>query len=181
LSRYKGIVVHFIGIQRKPTASTLSGAFMISQTSEYALRAVICLAQHPDELHTATKIAKLTKVPDSYLSKVLLILAKHEVVISKKGLHGGYGLAHSPEKLTLWAIINAVDPIKHIKSCPLKLESHGTHLCRLHKRVNDSINMIEKLFKTSTIAMILDQPTQSIPLCDSKKRHPNHKVNTVID
>jgi Rrf2 family protein len=154
---------------------------MISQTSEYALRAVICLAQHPDELHTATKIAKLTKVPDSYLSKVLLILAKHEVVISKKGLHGGYGLAHSPEKLTLWAIINAVDPIKHIKSCPLKLESHGTHLCRLHKRVNDSINMIEKLFKTSTIAMILDQPTQSIPLCDSKKRHPNHKVNTVID
>ena len=88
---------------------------------------------------------------------------------SKKGLHGGYGLAHSPEKLTLWTIINAVDPIKHIKSCPLKLESHGTHLCRLHKRVNDSIDMIEELFKTSTIAMILDQPTKSIPLCESKK------------
>ena len=123
---------------------------MISQTSEYALRAVICLAQHPGELHTATKIAK------------------HEVVTSKKGLHGGYGLAHSPEKLTLWTIINAVDPIKHIKSCPLKLESHGTHLCRLHKRVNDSIDMIEELFKTSTIAMILDQPTKSIPLCESK-------------
>jgi len=158
-----------LAYRRKPIASTLSGAFMISQTSEYALRAVICLAQHPDKLHTATKIAKLTKVPDPYLSKVLLILAKHEVVISKKGLHGGYGLAHSPEKITLWAIINAVDPIKHIKSCPLKLESHGTHLCRLHKRVNDSINMIEELFKTSTIAMILDQPTQSIPLCDSKK------------
>ena len=95
---------------------------MISQTSEYALRAVICLAQHPDELHTATKIAKLTKVPDPYLSKVLLMLAKHEVVTSKKGLHGGYGLAHSPDKITLWTIINAVDPIKHIKSCPLKLE-----------------------------------------------------------
>jgi len=152
----------------KPAASILPRAFMISQTSEYALRAVICLAQHPGELQTATKIAKLTKVPDPYLSKVLLVLAKHEVVTSKKGLHGGYGLAHSPEKLTLWNIINAVDPIKHIKSCPLKLESHGTHLCRLHKRVNDSINMIEELFKTSTIAMILDQPTQSIPLCESK-------------
>ena len=142
---------------------------MISQTSEYALRAVICLAQHPDELHTATKIAKLTKVPDPYLSKVLLMLAKHEVVTSKKGLHGGYGLAHSPDKITLWTIINAVDPIKRIKSCPLKLESHGTHLCQLHKRVNDSINMIAELFKTSTVAMILDQPTKSIPLCESKK------------
>ena len=151
---------------------------MISQTSEYALRAVVCLAQHPNELHTTTKIAKLTKVPDPYLSKVLLTLTKHEVVTSKKGLHGGYGLAHSPENLTLWTIINAVDPIKHIKSCPLKLESHGTHLCRLHKRVNDSIDMIEELFKTSTIAMILDQPTKSIPLCESKKikRSPQQKM-----
>ena len=152
----------FLGVYGKPIASTLSGNFMISQPSEYALRAVICLAQHPGELHTSTKIAKLTKVPDPYLSKVLLTLAKHDVVISKKGLHGGYGLAHSPEKLTLWTIINAVDPITHIKSCPLKLESHGTHLCRLHKRVNDSINMIEELFKTSTIAMILGHSTMCI-------------------
>ena len=142
---------------------------MISQTSEYALRAVVFMAQHPGKLHTTTKIAKLTKVPDPYLSKVLSTLARHEIVTSKKGLHGGYALAHAPEELTLWAIINAVDPIKHINSCPLKLKSHGTHLCRLHKRVNDSIDMIEELFKTSTIAMILEQPTQSIPLCESKK------------
>ena len=143
---------------------------MISQTSEYALRAVICLAQHPDELHTATKIAKLTKVPDSYLSKVLLMLAKHEVVTSKKGLHGGYGLAHSPDKITLWTIINAVDPIKHIKSCPLKLKTHGTNLCRLHKRLNDSIDLIEELFQTSTVGTILSDPTKSIPLCESNAK-----------
>jgi len=37
----------------------------------------------------------------------------------------------------------------------------------LHKRVNDSIDMIEEMFKTSTIAMILNEPTQSIPLCES--------------
>jgi hypothetical protein len=29
--------------------------------------------------------------------------------------------------------------------------------------------MIAELFKTSTVAMILDQPTKSIPLCESKK------------
>ena len=143
---------------------------MISKTSEYALRAIVFMAQHPDKPHTATKIAKLTKVPNPYLSKILLTLSRHEVVTSKKGLHGGYALAHAPEELTLWAIINAVDPIKHLKSCPLKLKSHGTHLCRLHKQVNDSIDMIENLFKTSTIAMILEQPTQSIPLCESKEK-----------
>lgn len=140
---------------------------MISQTSEYALRAVVCLAQNPDRPYTTSEIAKSTKVPEHYLSKVMLALAKHEIVYSKKGLHGGYILAHNPENLPLLNVINAVDPIKHIKTCPLKLKTHGTNLCRLHKRVNDSIDMIENMFQTSTVALILNEPTQSIPLCES--------------
>ncbi|MBT5551404.1 MAG: Rrf2 family transcriptional regulator [Nitrospina sp.] len=140
---------------------------MISQTSEYALRAVVCLAQNQDKPYTTAEIAKWTKVPEHYLSKVLLALAKHEVVYSKKGLHGGYVLAHAPENLPLLNVINAVDPIKRIKSCPLKLKTHGTNLCRLHKRVNDTIDMMEDMFRSSTIATILNEPTQSIPLCES--------------
>lgn len=140
---------------------------MISQTSEYALRAVVCLAQNPDKLYTTAEIAKWTKVPEHYLSKVLLALAKHEVVYSKKGLHGGYVLAQAPEELPLLDVINAVDPIKRIKSCPLKLKTHGTNLCRLHQRLNESIGKMEELFRTSTVALILSEPTQSIPLCDS--------------
>jgi len=143
---------------------------MISQTSEYALRAVVCLAQNPDKPLTTSKIAGITKVPEHYLSKVLWSLAKHEVVYSKKGLHGGYVLAHLPENLPLLDVINAVDPIKHIKSCPLKLKSHGINLCRLHKSVNESIGLMENLFRTSTVGTILSDPTKSIPLCESKKR-----------
>ena len=48
---------------------------MISQTSEYALRAVVSLAQSPEQPHTASESAKLTKGPDLYLSKGLLALA----------------------------------------------------------------------------------------------------------
>ncbi len=143
---------------------------MISQTSEYALRAVVCLAQNPDKPYTTAEIAKWTKVPEHYLSKVLLALAKHEVVYSKKGLHGGYVLAQNPEELPLLNVINAVDPIKHIKSCPLKLKTHGTNLCRLHQRLNESIDTMEELFRTSTVALILSEPTQSIPLCESISR-----------
>ena len=143
---------------------------MISQTSEYALRAVVCLAQSSEKPHTTAEIAKLTKVPEHYLSKVMLMLAKHEVVYSKKGLHGGYILAHLPENLPLLNVINAVDPIKHIKTCPLKLKTHGTNLCRLHKRLNDSIGLIEEMFRTSTVGTILSDPTKSIPLCESSSK-----------
>ena len=140
---------------------------MISQTAEYALRAVVALAQSADQPHTATEIARLTKVPEHYLSKVLHALARAEVVHSQRGLHGGYVLAHPPDRLPLLTVINAVDPIRHIESCPLKLETHGTHLCPLHKKVNASISLIEKLFRDATIATILAEPTKSIPLCES--------------
>lgn len=141
---------------------------MISQTAEYALRAAVCLAQNIEKSLTTAEIARLTKVPEAYLSKVLHALAKGGIVISKRGLHGGYILARSMDDLPLLHIINAVDPIKQIESCPLKLESHGVNLCALHKSINQSIKLMEDVFRNATIKTILDDPTKSIPLRDPK-------------
>ncbi len=140
---------------------------MISQTAEYALRAVVCLAQNPAKPLTTVEIARITKVPEHYLSKVLHRLAKGGIVRSQRGLHGGYILNHAVDQLPLLGIINAVDPIKQIESCPLKLDTHGTNLCALHKKINHSIKLMEEVFKNSTVQTILDEPSQSIPLLDS--------------
>ena len=140
---------------------------MISQTAEYALRAVVCLAQHPEKPLTTAEIANWTKVPEPYLAKVLKALAKGEIVISKRGLHGGYTLGHPVDRLPLLNVINAVDPIKQIESCPLKLSAHGTNLCALHKRINQSIKLMEDVLRNATIQTILEEPSMSIPLCES--------------
>ncbi len=140
---------------------------MISQTAEYALRSIVCLAQNPEKPMTTAEIANATKVPEPYLSKVLHTLAKNEIVISKRGLHGGYILGHSIDRLPLLDIINAVDPIRQIESCPLRLETHGTNLCALHRRINESIQLMEDTFRNATIGTILEEPSKSIPLCDS--------------
>ena len=81
----------------------------------------------------------------------------------------GMGLAHGPDRLPLLDVVNAVDPIRHIESCPLKLETHGTRLCPLHKKVNRAISLIEDLFRDATIGTILAEPAKSIPLCDSNR------------
>jgi Rrf2 family transcriptional regulator, nitric oxide-sensitive transcriptional repressor len=141
---------------------------MISQTSEYALRAIVCLALSPETPKTTADIAKITKVPEYYLSKVMLILAKNELVVSRRGLHGGYVLAYEPEDLSLLDVINAVDPIKKLESCPLKLQTHGTNLCALHKRINDSIESMEEVFRESTIKTILTEPAKSKALLESQ-------------
>jgi Rrf2 family protein len=127
---------------------------------------VVCLAQNPDKPLTNVEIARLTKVPEHYLSKVLHALVKGGIVRSQRGLHGGYILTQAIDKLPLLDIINAVDPIKQIESCPLKLGAHGTNLCALHKRINHSIKLMEEAFNASTIQTILDEPSKSVPLCE---------------
>ena len=64
---------------------------MISQTAEYALRAMVFLAMR-ESAATNEQIAQVTKVPPGYLSKILQQLGKAKLVSSQRGLGGGFVL-----------------------------------------------------------------------------------------
>ena len=145
---------------------------MISQTVEYALRAVVHLASLAPAASTTEQIAAATLVPRAYLSKVLQALAKGGIVVSQRGLGGGMSLAKTPEELTILEVVNAVEPIQRIRTCPLGLAAHGTHLCPLHRRVDNALAMMEQAFERTTLAEVLAEPSRSIPLCP----FPNEKV-----
>lgn len=137
---------------------------MISQTAEYALRAVVCLASQPDKPMVTPEIAEKAHVPAGYLAKVLQRLARAELVRSQRGLHGGFTLALPAAQITVLAVINAVDPLKRIRSCPLHLEKHGQNLCPLHHRLDDVMRQVEEAFGEYTIADLLSDPNPSVPL-----------------
>jgi Rrf2 family protein len=137
---------------------------MISQTAEYALRAIVYLADQ-GEARTTQEIAKATLVPSSYLSKVMQSLSRAQVVRSQRGLHGGFTLAKAPDELSVWDVIEAVDPIQRIRTCPLGLKGH-VKLCPLHRRLDDALALVENAFRESTVGDLLREPTKSKPLCD---------------
>jgi Rrf2 family protein len=139
---------------------------MFSQTVEYALRAVVHLASNAPQAQTTEQIAKATKVPQAYLSKVLQNLVQAGVVKSQRGIGGGMALVKKPSDLTILEVVNAVDPIKRIKTCPLELASHGVNLCPLHKRLDRAMSMVEDAFRSTTLQEVIDEPSESIPLCD---------------
>lgn len=124
---------------------------MFSSTAEYALRAVVQLATNADSALTAQSIAKVTKVPAGYLSKIMQDLARARIVHSQRGPNGGFTLAVPAERLTVLDVVNAVDPIRRIVECPLGLPEHGKNLCRLHRRLDDAIALVETSFREATI------------------------------
>lgn len=137
---------------------------MISQTAEYALRAIVYLAMNSGNAFTTQQIAQTTKVPAAYLSKILQSLVRAQLVRSQRGLGGGFVLTKLPEEINILEVLDAVDPIQRIRTCPLGLKAHGTVLCALHKRLDDATAIIEKTFADTTIAEILARPTASTPL-----------------
>lgn len=143
---------------------------MFSQTVEYALRAVAYLADMAPEARTTDQIAEATKVPKPYLSKVLQNLGRSNIVKSQRGIGGGVTLVKSPAELTILEVVNAVEPIVRIETCPLGLKTHGKHLCPLHRRMDDALASVEASFKSTTLAELLTEPTESHPLCEEPRR-----------
>jgi len=128
---------------------------MISQTTEYALRAVVFLAENSASGQTTDQMSKATKIPGPYLSKVLQQLARAQIVKSQRGLGGGFTLRSKPADLTVLEVVNAVDPIQRIRECPLGLDAHATKLCGLHRRLDEASALVEKAFGQTTIADLL--------------------------
>src|SRR5688500_1853281 len=87
---------------------------MFSQTAEYALRVIAHLAGTGAEPATIRQVAAATRVPEGYLAKVLQCLSRAGLVHSQRGPHGGSVLARAAEQITLYDVIQAVDPIPRI-------------------------------------------------------------------
>src|SRR5262245_1351692 len=98
---------------------TLWRVAMFSQSVEYALRAVVYLASQAPKACTTQQIHEATRVKQAYLSKVLQGLARKGIVQTRRGIGGGVALVKPAEKLTILDVVNAVEPIMRIRTCPL--------------------------------------------------------------
>lgn len=129
---------------------------MLSQTAEYALRAVVALASGKNEARTAQDLARESQVPLDYLSKVLNCLVKAGIVSGQRGRGGGFQTLLPASRLTVLEVVTAVDPLKRIKSCPLGLKAHGVNLCPLHRKLDDAVKSVEEAFASTTIESVCE-------------------------
>lgn len=137
---------------------------MISQSAEYALRAVVWLAGYHDGNLGTGRIAESVKVPPGYLAKVMQKLARAGLVVSEPGRSGGFCLARPAASISVLEVVDAVDPIRLLEGCPLHLPSHEGRLCPLHRRLDDAARSVRDAFARSTIADLLNEETLSPPL-----------------
>ncbi len=134
---------------------------MFSQTAEYALRAMVALAGQPDSGQTAQQIARASQVPIDYLFKVLQSLSRAGLVVAQRGKHGGYSLVKPASETCILEVVNAVDPIRRIKTCPLGIAAHADNkLCPLHRKLDEALRSVEEAFAGSFLCDLTENPVE---------------------
>lgn len=124
---------------------------MFSKTCEYAIRAVIFIAQRSKNGDKVgiKEIAKGIDSPEHFIAKILQDLSKRGLVQSVKGPNGGFYLGAASSKHSIADIVTAVDGEELFAGCGLGLKQCSeTHPCPIHhefKKIRkDIFNMLDK-------------------------------------
>lgn len=127
---------------------------MISQTAEYAIRALAYIAANGNGRRVlAREISHELAVPANYLSKILHHLARSHILASARGASGGFELALDPEAVTLLDVVKLFDGTATRRECFLgqSICSDETP-CHVHHRWKPVIASYLEFLASTTLA-----------------------------
>jgi Rrf2 family protein len=93
----------------------------LSQTTGYAILALSCLGSPGERVVQAAQIARCTRIPGPYLSKILHALARSGLIRAKRGRGGGFTLARLAAQISLLDVAEAVEGESWAPCCLLGL------------------------------------------------------------
>jgi Rrf2 family protein len=89
----------------------------------YGLRAILQVADaYGGEPVPVSAISQTQEISGKYLEQVIGALRRAELVLSRKGVRGGYTLARDPAEISLWEIISALDNQTALVDCVIEPE-----------------------------------------------------------
>lgn len=130
---------------------------MFSATTEYALRAMVLLADlPPGQSRSGGEISRRASVPPNYLSKILYTLKNAGLLETARGTGGGYRLKRSADKLLLVEIAEIFDGPRARLGCILgkHLECSDDRPCSAHTRWREIRKRYVAFMEETTLAQI---------------------------
>lgn len=81
----------------------------MSRLTDYGIVLMSYMAAHRDRVKNASELAAGAQLPLPTVSKLLRLLAREALLVSQRGVKGGYALAHAPQEISIAAIIGALE------------------------------------------------------------------------
>ena len=137
---------------------------LISQTSEYALRAMAWLASVPPErLVRARDLSEGAEIPLHYLSKILRRLVLADLLLSQKGQGGGFMLARPAGEIRFLDVLAAMDNYLSPGRCAFGWGTcDESNPCMLHESWSELNETLLRWATGNTLADVQSKATESV-------------------
>ena len=132
---------------------------MLSQTSQYALRAMIYLGEREGRGPVRVdEVAEALDVPRNYLSKILHALVKRGILRSLRGPRGGFYLARPSQAVTLLELVEPFDDIEARRTCLLgKKECSDVRPCAVHAQWKATATEVARFYRETTLRSAVEE------------------------
>jgi len=128
---------------------------MFSKACEYAIRATIYIGQQSNKNAKVNlkEVAQAIESPVAFTGKILQSLVKEGIILSTKGVSGGYTIDLSTtDNLTLLRIVKAIDGDTIYNSCGLGLDyCDENEPCPLHNEFVVIRKKLQHMLSETTI------------------------------
>jgi len=137
---------------------------IFSKACEYGLRAMLYLALHnPDGYVSIRTVSDDLDISFQFLTKTLQKLNEADLVESKRGPGGGVSMTRSPEKISLYEVVVAIDGTELFEECILGLPGCGeAEPCPLHDHWTEERSHVEQMFRDTTLSEVPEQRLSAV-------------------
>jgi Rrf2 family protein len=129
---------------------------LITRNTDYAIRALVYLAQTKKEIASVEELARELKIPRAFLRRLLQVLGKKGILKSHKGKGGGFILRVAPEKIRIVELIRIFQGKIGIVNCMLKKQvCPNTSSCLFRAKIKEIERNVLTQLESITLASLL--------------------------
>jgi Rrf2 family protein len=126
---------------------------LLTRNTDYAVRAILYMAEHGGELVSTADIDRDLKLPRPFMRKILQVLQKQGYLVSVKGYKGGFRLQRKPSAIHLIDLMHIFQGDISLSDCLFKKKiCHCVATCPLRREVKSMEHVLLKKLKTITVA-----------------------------
>lgn len=130
----------------------------ITNATEYAIRAIIFMGLNPEKVFTANELFIEIDVPQKFLSKILQKLAQKKILISIRGIKGGFKIGKPLDTLTLYDIVEAIDGPLALNKCLIDgFDCRRERYCPVHEIWEEAQKELKKVLSKKTLKNIVEE------------------------
>ncbi|MBE0536545.1 MAG: Rrf2 family transcriptional regulator [Phycisphaerae bacterium] len=136
---------------------------ILRQNSDYALRAMVNLAERYDsEVISTRQLSKDEDIAYPFAAKILQKLAAAGLVTSTMGPHGGFALSRRPQDISLLDVVGAVQGEVTVNTCFMTGHTCPRQpKCRIKPRIAALQEHIEDYLKQMTLADLIEKKEET--------------------